>query len=92
MSSNEFHDPYESMADTEFSDYVSRLFDDQRRQPLTPVSLRVPSELLQRVRRMADAGDVPYQQLIKKFIETGTTQLERRYERAKRAIKPKARR
>lgn len=92
MSSNKFQDPYDEMADSDFSDYVARLFEDQRRKPSTPVSLRMPSDLLQRVRRIAEAGDVPYQQLMKKFIETGTTQLERQYERAKNAVRPKVRR
>jgi predicted DNA binding CopG/RHH family protein len=89
MKSNKFKDPYDKMADSEFSDYIARLFDDQRGKTSKPVSLRMPSDLLRRVRRMADAGEVPYQQLIKKFIENGTTQLEQRYERAKKA--PKAR-
>ncbi len=36
-----------------------------------PISIRVPDYLLNRVKEKANAIDIPYQSLIKKYIEDG---------------------
>ncbi|OGC57388.1 hypothetical protein A3H26_03290 [candidate division WWE3 bacterium RIFCSPLOWO2_12_FULL_36_10] len=37
----------------------------------TPISIRVPDYLINRVKEKANAMDIPYQSLIKKFISDG---------------------
>ena len=73
----EFDDPYESMSDDQLDAYVHDLYVKQREQSV-PVSLRMPSDLLQRVKAVAATSHVKYQTLMKGMIERGTADLEKR--------------
>ena len=74
---NEFNDPYASLSDDQLDAYVHDLYVKQKEQSV-PVSLRMPSDLLLRVKAVAAASHVKYQTLMKGMIERGTADLERR--------------
>jgi predicted DNA binding CopG/RHH family protein len=72
-----FHDPYDSMSDREFHEYVGKLF-DRAAERTVPVSIRWPEQLLARVKKVADAAGVPYQTLIKDLVSAALPVAERR--------------
>ena len=72
-------DPFDEMSDEEFDAHVDELF--AARQSTVAVSLRMPPDLLGRVKREAGRAGVPYQ----RFIEAGVTRLERRAPAPKRS-------
>lgn len=39
------------------------------RQGTTPISIRLPNSLLQKIKKLANSKDVPYQSLIKMFLD-----------------------
>jgi predicted DNA binding CopG/RHH family protein len=69
-------DPFEDMSDEEFDEHVETLFSERPRT--VAVSLRVPADLLDRVKRQAKQAGVPYQTLMKSVLESAVARLERR--------------
>jgi hypothetical protein len=72
-----FHDPYDSMIDSDFDEHVASLF-ERVPERTVPVSIRWPEELLARVKRVAAEAGVPYQSLIKDFVAAALPVAERR--------------
>ncbi len=71
-------DPFDDMSDEEFDEHVDQLFSNRPRT--VGVSLRVPADLLQRVKRQASRAGVPYQTFMKSVLEAAVARLERRPE------------
>jgi predicted DNA binding CopG/RHH family protein len=69
-------DPFEDMSDEEFDEHVDALFSERPRT--VAVSLRVPNDLLERLKRQAKRAGVPYQTLMKSVLESAVARLERR--------------
>jgi predicted DNA binding CopG/RHH family protein len=69
-------DPFEDMSDEEFDEHVGALFSERPRT--VAVSLRVPNDLLERLKRQAQRAGVPYQTLMKSVLESAVARLERR--------------
>jgi len=69
-------DPFDDMSDEEFDEHVDQLFSVRPRT--VGVSLRVPPDLLERVKRQASQAGVPYQTFMKAVIEAAVARLERR--------------
>ncbi len=68
-------DPYEDMTDDEFDAHVDELFSKKPRA--VGVSLRMPPDLLERIKRQAARAGVPYQTFTKSVVEAAVTRLER---------------
>jgi predicted DNA binding CopG/RHH family protein len=68
-----FRDPYNDLSDDEFEEEVLRALE----QSTEKISLRMPSDLLQRTRSAAQTRGVPYQSLIKVLVDQGVRRLER---------------
>lgn len=82
-----FRDPYDDLSDDEFENEVLRALE----QSTEKISLRMPSDLLQRTRKAARSRGVPYQSLIKVLVDQGLRRLERAQAtrpRSGRAAKP----
>lgn len=72
-------DPYDDMTDEELETELDDLF---RREPgSVTISIRMPVELLERTKRLATEGGVPYQALIKRLVDAGVSRLEQRAKR-----------
>jgi predicted DNA binding CopG/RHH family protein len=71
-------DPFDDMSDEEFDAHLDELF--SARPGSVAVSLRVPPDLLGRVKRQAARAGVPYQTFMKSILETAVSRLERRRE------------
>jgi predicted DNA binding CopG/RHH family protein len=69
-------DPFDDMSDDEFDEHVEALF--SKRPRTVAVSLRVPADLLERLKRQAKRAGVPYQTLMKSVLESAVARLERR--------------
>jgi predicted DNA binding CopG/RHH family protein len=69
-------DPFDDMSDEEFDAHVDELFSEKPRT--VGVSLRVPQDLLERVKRQAAEAGVPYQTFMKAILEAAVSRLERR--------------
>jgi predicted DNA binding CopG/RHH family protein len=69
-------DPFADMSDEEFDEHVDELFSGKPRN--VGVSLRVPIDLLDRVKRQASKAGVPYQTFMKSVLEAAVSRLERR--------------
>ncbi len=69
-------DPFDDMSDDEFDAHVDAMF--SARPKTVGVSLRVPRDLLERVKREAVRAGIPYQTFIKSMLEAGVSRLERR--------------
>ncbi len=69
-------DPFDDMSDEDFDEHVDQLFSEKPRT--VGVSLRVPPDLLERVKRQAAQAGVPYQTFMKAVIEAAVARLERR--------------
>jgi predicted DNA binding CopG/RHH family protein len=69
-------DPFEDMSDEEFDEHVDALFSERPRT--VAVSLRVPNDLLERLKKQATRAGVPYQTLMKSVLESAVARLERR--------------
>lgn len=67
-------DPFEGMSDEELED---EFFAALERDPLRPISLRLPQSVIARSKAVAKERGLPYQVLIKGLIETGLNRLER---------------
>jgi predicted DNA binding CopG/RHH family protein len=68
-------DPFDDMSDEEFDEHVESLFSERSRA--VAVSLRVPADLLGRLKRQASRMGVPYQTLMKSVLESAVARLER---------------
>jgi predicted DNA binding CopG/RHH family protein len=68
-------DPYAAMSDEEFDTEVLSVLD---RTKTRAVSLRLPLELIERAKAVAEAEHIPYQTLMKAFIDGGVRRFERR--------------
>ena len=75
MSKMYREDPYDTMSDEEFDTEVLAMLD---RTKTRAVSIRLPLELIVRTKAVAEAEHVPYQTLIKAFIDGGVRKLEQR--------------
>jgi predicted DNA binding CopG/RHH family protein len=75
MSKMYREDPYDTMSDEEFDTEVLAMLD---RTKTRAVSIRLPLELIDRTKAVAEAEHVPYQTLIKAFIDGGVRKLEQR--------------
>lgn len=73
--SKKWIDPYDDMSDEEFDAHVDTLFNKQPRA--IGVSMRMPPDLLERIKRQAARADVPYQTFMKSVVEAAVTRLER---------------
>lgn len=69
-------DPFDDMSDEEFDAHVDALFSARPRT--VGVSLRVPHDLLERLKREAGRAGVPYQTFMKSMLEAAVSRLERR--------------
>lgn len=69
-------DPFDRMTDEEFDAHVDELISERPRT--VGVSLRVPPDLLERVKRQAAQAGVPYQTFMKSVLEAAVSRLERR--------------
>ena len=73
------YDPYDNMTDGEVDKELGELL---RREPVSvTISIRMPADLLERTKRLAAGGGVPYQSLIKRLVEAGVSRLEQRTRR-----------
>ena len=68
-----FSDPFDVLSDADFEREVLDALD----RGTTKISLRVPNDLLGRVRQVAERRGVPYQALIKALVDQGVRRLER---------------
>ncbi len=68
-------DPYATMSDEEFDAEVLSVLERTRTRA---VSLRLPLELIERAKAVAEAEHVPYQTLMKAFIDGGVRKFEQR--------------
>lgn len=75
-ASRRWIDPFDDMSDEDFDAHVEALFSS--RPKTVGVSLRVPPDLLERVKREAARAGIPYQTFIKSMLEAGVSRLERR--------------
>jgi predicted DNA binding CopG/RHH family protein len=69
------YDPYDQMSNEELE---AALGDVLRRETSVTISIRIPAALLERTKRLAAAGGVPYQALIKRLVDAGVSRLEER--------------
>lgn len=62
---------WESHDSTEYIDWSKAKFAEfpNLKQGTTPISIRLPNSLLHRIKRLANSKDVPYQSLIKMFLD-----------------------
>lgn len=75
-------DPYEAMSDEEFETEILTMLE---RTKTRAVSLRLPLELIERAKAVAADEHVPYQTLMKAFIDGGVRKLEQRRGRKARS-------
>ena len=75
MSKMYREDPYDAMSDEEFETEVLAMLE---RTKARAVSIRLPLELIERTKAVAEAEHVPYQTLMKAFIDGGVRKLEQR--------------
>jgi predicted DNA binding CopG/RHH family protein len=68
-------DPYDAMSDEEFDSEILAVLE---RTKTRAVSLRLPLELIERAKAVADEEHVPYQTLMRAFIDGGVRKLEQR--------------
>ena len=66
-----FSDPFDEMSDREFERHVLEALD----RGTTKISLRVPNDLLGRMRQAAVQRGVPYQSLMKVLLDQGIRRL-----------------
>lgn len=76
-----FNDPFDELSDEEFEREVLESLD----QASTKISLRVPKDLLNRTKHVAERRGVPYQSLMKALIDQGVRRLERMARKGERA-------
>lgn len=69
-------DPFDDMSDEALDAHVDALF--AKRPRTVGVSLRVPGDLLERLKREAERAGVPYQTFMKGLLEVAIERLERR--------------
>jgi predicted DNA binding CopG/RHH family protein len=74
MGTMRYPDPFEGMSDEEFE---NEFFEALERDPLKPISLRLPTSTIERSKAAAKERGVPYQALIKGLIEAGLNRLDR---------------
>jgi predicted DNA binding CopG/RHH family protein len=79
MSKMYREDPYDTMSDDEFDTEVLAMLE---RTKTRAVSIRLPLELIERTKAVAEAEHVPYQTLMKAFIDGGVRKLEKRRRRS----------
>ena len=73
---NRWVDPFAKMTDEEFDRHIDELL--VRKQQTVGISMRVPADLLDRVKRQAAEAGVPYQTFMKSIIEATVARLERK--------------
>lgn len=73
MAKMKYRDPFEGMSDEEFE---NEFFEALEKDPLKPISLRLPTSTIERSKAAAKERGVPYQALIKGLIEAGLNRLD----------------
>ena len=68
-------DPYDDMTEAELDAHFAELFKQKART--VSVTLRMPEELLQRTKRLAEARRIPYQRLIKQILDAALSRIEK---------------
>jgi predicted DNA-binding protein len=68
-------EPYERTRGPEVDEEFEPLFPKHRAKSVL-VSIRMPEELLQRVKRLAQARETRYQTLMKRILESALSQIE----------------
>lgn len=76
MKAHRWTDPFDDMSDEEFDAHVDSIF--SVRPKTVGVSLRIPVDLLERVRRQGARAGIPYQTLMKRILDAGVSRIERR--------------
>jgi predicted DNA binding CopG/RHH family protein len=76
MSKMYREDPYDAMSEEEFEDEILTMLE---RTKTRAVSLRLPLDLIERTKAVAADQQVPYQTLMKAFIDGGVRRLEQRH-------------
>ncbi len=82
MTARRWTDPFDEMSDEEFDTHIDTLF--SARPKTVGVSLRIPRDLLERVKREAGRAGVPYQTFMKGILDAAVSRLERRVTRSRR--------
>jgi predicted DNA binding CopG/RHH family protein len=76
MSKMYREDPYDAMSEEEFEGEILAMLE---RTKTRAVSLRLPLDLIERTKAVAAEQQVPYQTLMKAFIDGGVRKLEQRH-------------
>ena len=76
MSKMYREDPYDTMTDQEFESEILAMLE---RTKTRAVSLRLPLDLIERTKAVAAEQQLPYQTLMKAFIDGGVRKLEQRH-------------
>jgi predicted DNA binding CopG/RHH family protein len=67
-------DAFDGLSDEELESELNRML---QKDGSVTISMRMPSRLLERTKRIAESGGVPYQTLIKRLVEAGLNRMER---------------
>lgn len=70
-----YPDPYEEMSDEEVDEELDQLFAKHHAKTVV-VSIRMPEELLGRLKRLAEARETPYQTLLKRILDSAVSRIE----------------
>ena len=74
-SDGSFYDPYDDMSDDEFERYTDHLFG--RREPSIRTTIRLPRQLVERLKAVGASTRTPYQTLIRRVLLVEVAKLER---------------
>jgi predicted DNA binding CopG/RHH family protein len=82
---NTFDDPFNTLSDDEFEAEITRAMEERVQKGLpiekvgdsVSISLRMDRSVLTRIKAMAKDQDIPYQRLMKAWIEDGLVAAER---------------
>jgi predicted DNA binding CopG/RHH family protein len=82
---NTFDDPFDTLSDDEFEEEITRAMEERVQKGLpiekvgetVSISMRMDRSVLRRIKAMAKDQDVPYQRLMKTWIEDGLVATER---------------
>jgi predicted DNA binding CopG/RHH family protein len=85
LEQNTFDDPFDNLSDGEFEAEITRAMEERVQKGLpiekvgetVSISLRIGRSVLARIKAMAKDQDVPYQRLMKAWIEDGLVATER---------------
>jgi predicted DNA binding CopG/RHH family protein len=84
-TAEKWRDPFDQMSDDEFDAHVDKL--SSARPSTVAVSVRMPPDLLGRMKRQAARAGVPYQTFMKSILEAAVSRLEQRRDSRRRVAK-----